>query len=427
MPRTVRDANLESRDARLRLRRGNRHWKGIHSGVALCYRRGKGSGTWSARILLPSGSYELKALGVADDFANADGAKVLTFKDAQRAALSFGAIERRNDGELDLELTVGNAAESYLTWFRDHRRGVTVAESAVRTHILPALGDRTVASLKSAELRAWLDSVATKPARLRTSRFAAEVNRRPAPRTADEKRARRASANRVYTVLRAILNKAFRDGLVADDTAWRKVKPFAKVDEARIRFLTDVECVRLVNACPAELRALVRAALLTGARWGELVALRASDVNLAAPSIYIGESKSGRPRHVPLNPEGRKLFAEQVTGKVGDALVFVRPDGAPWGHNHHVRTLTEACRVAKVRPAVTFHQLRHTYASHLAQAGVPLLTISKLLGHADTRITARHYAHLADKTLAAAVTHLPSFEPDRSAVVTGIPRQRAAS
>jgi integrase len=60
-------------------------------------------------------------------------------------------------------------------------------------------------------------------------------------------------------------------------------------------------------------------------------------------------------------------------------------------------------------PAISFHELRHTYASHLAQAGVDLLTISKLLGHADTRVTSRHYAHLADKTLAEAVTKLPSF------------------
>ncbi len=63
----------------------------------------------------------------------------------------------------------------------------------------------------------------------------------------------------------------------------------------------------------------------------------------------------------------------------------------------------------KIRPTVAFHELRHTYGSHLAQAGVDLLTISKLLGHADTRITGKHYAHLTDKTLAAAVMKLPSF------------------
>ena len=51
----------------------------------------------------------------------------------------------------------------------------------------------------------------------------------------------------------------------------------------------------------------------------------------------------------------------------------------------------------------------HTYASTLAQTGVDLLTISKLLGHADTRITSRHYAHLCDNTLKAAVAKLPSF------------------
>ena len=98
-----------------------------------------------------------------------------------------------------------------------------------------------------------------------------------------------------------------------------------------------------------------------------------------------------------------------MTGKTGDELVLTRQDGTAWGHNYHVRALDAACKVAKVKPVVSFHELRHTYASHLAQAGVDLLTISKLLGHADTRITAKHYAHLADKTLALAVTKLPAF------------------
>lgn len=61
-------------------------------------------------------------------------------------------------------------------------------------------------------------------------------------------------------------------------------------------------------------------------------------------------------------------------------------------------------------PAVGFHERRHTYASLLAQAGADLLTISKLLGHADTRVTSQHYAHLCDRTLANAVNALlPSF------------------
>lgn len=73
------------------------------------------------------------------------------------------------------------------------------------------------------------------------------------------------------------------------------------------------------------------------------------------------------------------------------------------GTNRHVPPLLEACWKAKIEPAVALHQLRHTYASLLAQAGADLLTISQLLGYADTRITLRQNAHLCDKTLANAV------------------------
>ncbi len=80
-----------------------------------------------------------------------------------------------------------------------------------------------------------------------------------------------------------------------------------------------------------------------------------------------------------------------------------------------------ACEQAKIVPPIGFHELRHTYASLLAQAGVDLLTISKLLGHADTRITSRHYAHLCDKTLSTAVkTFLPSFGYKKETKVTSI-------
>jgi integrase len=429
MARTLRDAKLDSRDARLKLQRCKRHPKVIHDGLALIYRRPKnGSGTWIVQLRNDSGRYALQSIGTADDYADADGRDVLTFKEAQLRAIQHERDAQRDDGGLNRKLTLQQATDEYLAWFRAQRRGIAMAESAVRAHILPAFGSRPVASLKTKEIRDWLDRVASKPARLRTSKFAKTTNLRAAPKSSDEKRARRATANRILAVLKAILNRAYRAGTVADDSAWRKVKPFEKADEAKIRYLSDAESVRLVNACALDLRMLVRAALLTGARWGELAELRVADVNMTQdrPTMYVAESKSGRPRYIPLNPEGRELFAAAVVGKVGDAHVFTRANGTAWGHNYHVRALNAACKVAKIRPYVAFHELRHTYASHLAQAGVPLLTISKLLGHADTRITARHYAHLADKTLAEAVTNLPSFEPDRRGVLTEVPASRAA-
>jgi integrase len=427
MARTVRDAAIGTRESRLRLKAGRRYWRAIHEGLALCYRRGgKGSGTWSARLKLSDGRYALRTLGVADDHATANGADVLTFAQAQKRALSLQDQAKRDEGIVTRPATVADAAAHYLAWFREHRKSVKETEHTVRVHILPALGDRRVTDVKAPELRKWLDDIAAQPARIRSSRIGKPQRFKAAPKTADEKRARRSSANRILSVAKAILNKAFHDGLVSDNVEWRKVLPFKNADEARIRFLTDAEAVRLVNACPADLRALVRAALLTGARYGELVGLKAQDVDLRAGQIYLAPAKSGRSHHVPLNPEGAVLFRELVTGKTGNALLFDRTNGAAWGKNHHVRPLLDACKAAKITPAVAFHELRHTYASHLAQAGVDLLTISKLLGHSDTRITSKHYAHLADKTLAAAVTKLPSFSTKGTAVLTEVPASEVA-
>lgn len=410
MAQAARDSRLETRTARLRLLLGQRHFKSIGKGVTLIYRRtGEGFGTWTAKLAVSGGKYTLRTLGGADDYQEANNADVLSFGQAQDRARALANEAKANEGVLIKPATVKEAADRYLAWYKEHRRAVRETEHAINAHILPALGDRQLGALTTAHIRNWLEGLAAKPARLRTSRFAKVQKYRAAPKTADEKRARRATANRVLNVLKALLNRAFHDGQVADDKAWRKVKPFARASEARIRFLTDAEAVRLVNASPADLRALVRAALLTGARFGELVEMRMHDVNLRQGQVYVAQSKSGRPRHIPLNDEGLALFRALIIGKTGDQLLFVRAEGQAWGKNHHVRPLIEACRKAKIQPAVAFHELRHTYASHLAQAGVDLLTISKLLGHADTRITSKHYAHLADKTLALAVTRLPSF------------------
>ena len=410
MARSARDKNLETRSARFKLSASKRYWLAIGKGLALGYRRTKGGyGTWSARLMLSPDKYALRALGTADDQQEANGVDVLTFYQAQAKARGVNDDVKEAGGILIKPTTVKEASERYLAWYRENRKGIAMAESAVRAHILPTLGEKKLAELTTKGIKEWLEKIAATPARLRTGKFAKKLNHRPAAKTAIDKRARKSTANRILTVLKAILNKAYADGYITGNTTWSKVKPFENVDEARIRFLTDAEAQRLVNACPSDLRALVRAALLTGARRGELAALIAADVNLKTAQIYIAESKSDKPRHIPLNPEGLEHFREAITGKIGDQLVFTRSDGAAWGHNYHVRALKLACDGAKVKPMVSFHELRHTYASHLAQAGVDLLTISKLLGHSDTRITAKHYAHLADKTLALAVTKLPAF------------------
>jgi integrase len=170
-----------------------------------------------------------------------------------------------------------------------------------------------------------------------------------------------------------------------------------------VRYLTGAECVRLVNACPEDFRSMVRAALLTGCRYGELAALRATDLNADAGTLAVRASKSGKARHVVLTDEGRNFLAAAAAGRAGADLIFTRPDGKPWGKSHQQRPLALACRRAGIRPAVSFHVLRHTHGSTLAMRGVPLPVIARQLGHTDSRMTERHYAHLAPSYVADAI------------------------
>jgi integrase len=426
MARTVRDARLENRTNRLRLKIGLRHFKVIQDGLALAYRRtGDGFGVWSVRLRQANGKYALERLGQADDVAEANDDTVLSFAQAQRKAQQRLAAVERAGGIIRSDPTVAEAATHYLEWFRSARKGVKETELTINAHILAALGERKLSALTAREIRQWQGKLASKPARKR-SRIGQRVAYRPAPQTDDQKRARRSTANRVLTVLKAILNKAYADELVASRDAWTRVKPFENADQPVVRFLTEAEATRLLNASAADLRALVRAALLTGARYSELARMATADFNVETGSVFVQPSKSGKGRHIPLNAEGRAFFAAQTAGKAGATLIFTRAAGGAWGTNHHVRPLAESCEKAKIEPAITFHELRHTYASLLAQAGADLLTISKLLGHADTRITARHYAHLCDRTLANAVNALlPSFGAPHSSNVMALKPRRA--
>ena len=415
---------LDTRTARLKLTaRHDPYWISVGPGLSLGYRRGAQAGAWYCRRYLGSRRYEYNHLGHADDFSNANGETILTYYQACERVREFATRREQQQGiGVTEEITVGRAAEHYLTWFRAHRKGIETAERIICAFILPAFGDKKVAELKKRTISDWHDSIAMTPARKRTA-LGGQQAHRPAPQTEDQRRARRATANRILSVLKALLNKAADDGLIQPRGPWIDVKPFRLADQPVVRFLSASEAGRLLSACPDDLRALVRGALLTGCRYSELGATLVRDVTIgdSAARVFVRESKSGKPRFVPLSSEGRDFFAERVQGKPGTDTVFKRREGRPWGRNHAVRPLAQACETANIVPAITFHDLRHTYASLLAQAGADILTISKLLGHADTRITARHYAHLCDQTLANAVeSKLPSFGFKREDRVTAV-------
>lgn len=402
MPRKARDDRLDTRTARLKLAvRREPYWRNIQQGRAIGYRRlpGGKAGTWIARRYDSAEGRTYQALGAADDLMDADGVTTLTFGQAQaKAAAWFREVERAA-GRVAEPITVREAMDHYLADYVA-RGGKAERETriTIAAHILPTLGERKVTDLTLATIRAWHHALATAPARLRAGKNASPKAGRKAE-DADARRARRSSANRILTVLKAALSLAYREGRVPADDAWRRVKPFANVEAPRIRYLTDDEAVRLVNACPLDLRALVTAALLTGCRYGELARLRAADLDADAGVLHIRQAKAGKPRAVPLTAEAQRHFAARAAGKPGTALLLTRANGAAWGESHQHRPLIEACEAARIAPAVSFHILRHTFASRLAQRAVPMSVIAAALGNTEA-ICARHYAHLSPSYVA---------------------------
>ncbi len=416
MARTVRDARLETRSARTRLKmRREPYWKFISEGCALGYRRGGKGGTWIAKFRDDSsGKRHYEALGAADDVRDPDSLSVFSFAQAQERAREFFRRKAREAaGDMaphEGPYTVANAVAAYLKAY-ERRGGKAIYDTrrAADTHILPALGSAPVVKLTARKIEDWHHTLAEAPARVRSKR-GGEPKYRKLDRSADSVRKRRATANRVLTVLKAALNHAWKAGHVTTDDAWRRVHPFKAVETARVRYLTEGECSRLVNACVGAFRNLVSAALLTGCRYSELAALHAADFNADTGVVTVRTSKAGKPRHVTLTDEGQALFSTLTAGKAPADAIFARDDGGAWGKSHQRRPMLDACKAAKIAPAISFHVLRHTHGSTLAMRGVPMGVIAAQLGHADTRMTEKHYAHLAPSYVADTIrAHFPAL------------------
>lgn len=417
MARTVRDTNLETRTARLRLTpRGKPYWRTIEVGLHIGYRRVRdGGGTWVARRFIGAGRYSEVRIGAADDLQDADGGAILSFRNAQEAARKWWMAEERKALGLQAETRDYMVSDALKDYFaareRKGSKGTQKDRYAAELRILPELGAIEVGKLTTARIRGWHEHLAqsdklTRAPRLKSARKVQSVD------VADPEavRSRRSTANRVLTILKAALNYAYHEGHTTSDERWRKVKPFREVDTAVVHYLSPSECVRLVNTCPPDFRALVRGALVTGCRYGELTRLKVADYHPEVGTVSVRTSKAGKPRHVALNDEGQTLFESVTAGRRAQEFIFLREDGKPWGASHQIRPIKAASERAGIEPPATFHILRHTYASALAMRGVPMGVIAAQLGHADTRMTEKHYAHLAPNYVADTIrTALPGF------------------
>jgi integrase len=339
-------------------------------------------------------------IAVADDFSDADGVAILSFHQAQTLARSRMVARAHAAVGKTKPLTVADAINSYVEFLETNRKSGREGRYAADAFILPTLGSIEVAALTTDQIQAWLTKVAKTPARIRTKK--GERQQFKTQKHPENARRRKSTANRILTILKAALNRAWRGGKVASDAAWRRVEPFEGVDSARVRYLTMEEAQRLLAACSPAFQRLVRGALETGARYGELCRLLVSDFGSNSGTVGISESKSNKPRHVVLTEQGSAFFASITGDRSRDEVMFLKDDDQPWLRDHQKDPIAKACEVAKIKKA-NFHVLRHTWASHAVMNGVPLLLVAKNLGHHDSRMVEKHYGHLAPSYVADAI------------------------
>ena len=201
-----------------------------------------------------------------------------------------------------------------------------------------------------------------------------------------------ATVNRLIATLKHMIHKATDWDMVEEETLKRvsKVK-LIEENNRRLRFLTKEECQALIDACSTHLRPIVTIALNTGMRKSEILLLKWENVDLKHGFILLEVTKNGERREIPINNTVREELL-RITRRLDVPYVFFDPRiGNPY--QDVKRSFHSACRRAGIKD-FRFHDIRHTFASHLVMAGIDLTTVKELLGHKTIAMTLR-YAHLA--------------------------------
>jgi integrase len=341
------------------------YWSKIRAGLYVGYRKtATGPGTWIARRHTAEGKHRYHSLGDQADFNT-----------AVEQVFAWTRAEEAREAEARSEVyTVADACRDYL----DHllaSKGKTAADNArgrIAKRILPTLGSIPVDALTTDDLYRWRDSLI------------------PDDADDDRRRAARDTANRLRAYLRAALTHAYkRRADIPSDRAWKTFERFKKVGAARKVFLSKDEAKTLLDVCTGGFRDLVEAALLTGARYGELGAARVEDFDANAGVWRIRKGKTG-PRDCYLNDQAVDLFKRLTARRKQTDFIFVKDDTTPWVKSDQRFLWREARESVDLDPDATFYACRHTHVSWALIAGLPIQMVAENVGTSVQMIT-QHY------------------------------------
>ena len=343
--------------------------------------RASGGKTYYQRYTDERGRERQFKIGAAD---------VLTLRQARRKALQIKAQailgsdpqkerhERRSIPTLSVFVE-----QRYLPFVQTYKRSWQTDETVLRVHVLPHLGSHFLDEITTAHITEIISTMQGKG-------YAS------------------GTVGRAVVILRYLFNLACKWKVFSGHENPASGVPVPP-DVQRNRFLTTDEMARLVDALAADENQVAAKAilllLLTGARRNEVTHAKWEYIDLAAGTLFVPMSKSGKPRYVILFPEAiqvlnsvarlpgnRYVFPSPVTGRPCASLYF------PWDRIRRRAGLHN----------VRLHDLRHSFASVLVSRGETLYKVQELLGHENAKTTQR-YAHLAPATLSQAAAQMGSL------------------
>lgn len=197
-----------------------------------------------------------------------------------------------------------------------------------------------------------------------------------------------ATVNRELACLKCLFNRAIEWGKTEDNPV-RKVKLFRE-NNKRIRYLEKEEIQRLLDNCAPHLKPIAALAVNTGMRKSEILNLKWIDIDFKRNLLYLIETKNGERREIPIN-ETVKETLMKVLKHPHSPYVFCSEIGKPYAN---VRTSFDTALKRAGIKDFRFHDLRHTFASHLVMLGIDLRTVQELMGHKTIEMTLR-YSHLS--------------------------------
>ena len=280
--------------------------------------------------------------------------------------------------------------EKYLPYVKSYKRSWATDESMIRNHLVPKIGNLHMGRMTPPDIAVFLQL-------MKSEEYAS------------------GTCNRALVLLRFGFALALRwkvHGIESNPVVEIKnIKDDNKIE----RYLTEQQTVKLLEAVRQSesemLQYIVLFLIYTGARKREVLDARWRDIDWAQRSWRIPKTKSGKIRHIPLST-GAMNVLEHVRLKIRHGLlneqaIFANPKtGEPFVSFFYS---WNNARIRAGLPEFRIHDLRHSFASHLVNAGRSLYEVQELLGHADIKTTSR-YAHLSRERLVAAVEVVPQIE-----------------